>query len=177
MNRLFLILALALFASLGAGCDAATCPTPPALPVEMSLARAAELAPGVERGLALSTSIRARPCEAMLPGACPDIDCGIRRADLAVWILPLGLSLPVHEGICPRKQVDLDGRALAKVTASEAGEVVVPIDAPDVLVFLGDTQDSAGCAACGRVGEGSGCAIAVPGRGLVVRDLILDSMP
>lgn len=147
----------------------------------MSVARAAALAPGVTRGVALSTSLRAAACpDTNLDGGvvpsigCPDTDCGVQRRALEVLVLPSGTSVPRLEGACPRRVEALAPLAAARGQASAAGEVVLPLEPGDFTLYLVDP--STGCAACGRIEEGLGCAVTVARAGVVVRDVLLDRL-
>ncbi len=163
-----------------ASCSGERCEGVP-LPVEMSLARAAELAPGVTTGVALSTALRATACPVSGPdGGAPVADpcgqdaCGALRRAVEVLVVPSGVSIPRRSEGCLRTREDLDGLAVARGTSSELGELVLALETGDVSLFLVDPVT--GCAACGRVEVGEGCAVRVPARGLVVRDLLLDRL-
>ena len=52
--------------------------------------------------------------------------------------------------------------------------MVLPLEAGDYTLYLVDP--TTGCAACGRVEEGTGCAVTIPSAGLVVRDVLLDRL-
>lgn len=167
--------ALALVSCGGERCEGVT------LPVEMTLARAARLAPDVSRGVALSTALRATACPATGPdGGAPVADpcgqdaCGALRREIEVLVVPSGVSIPRRSEGCLRTREDLDGLAVARGTSSPAGELVLALEAGDVSLFLVDP--ATGCAACGRLEVGEGCAVSVPARGLVVRDLLLDRL-
>lgn len=179
MTRALLAFALAILAA----CGGERCPPVVVPPAEMTLARAAELAPGVSRGLAISTSIRATACamasadagaEAAPVSTCGGVDCGNQRRALDVLVLPSGVSIPRRADGCVRTRADLEPLAIARGSSSTDGELVIPVEAADVAVFLVDPLS--GCAACGRLEAGEGCALTVPARGLVVRDLVLDRL-
>jgi hypothetical protein len=169
-----------LCASLAACGGGERCPGE-AAPAPMTTARAAELAPGVTRGVALSISLRAAACpEANLDGGvvlavgCAAADCGAQRRGLEVLAVPLGASIPRDDGACPRRAEALAPLAAARAQASALGELVLPLEAGDYTLYLVDP--TTGCAACGRVEEGTGCAVTIPSAGLVVRDVLLDRL-
>lgn len=157
------------------------CPGTDVPPAPMTAARAAQLAPDVRRGVALSISLRAAACPevntdggVVLAAGCPATDCGAQRRPLEVLALPLGTSIPRDDGLCPRRAEALAPLAAARASASAAGELVLPLEPGDYTLYLVDP--STGCAACGRVEEGSGCAVTVLSTGLVVRDVLLDRL-
>jgi hypothetical protein len=152
-----------------------------AVPAPMTAARAAELAPGVSRGVALSISLRAAACPeantdggGVLAAGCSAADCGAQRRGLEVLALPLGTSVPRDDGACPRRAEVLSPLATARGQASALGELVLPLEAGDYTLYLVDP--ATGCAACGRVEEGRGCAVTILAAGLVVRDVLLDRL-
>jgi hypothetical protein len=174
--RVARFLALCLLAPLLMGGDCAGITCPPAAP-QMTAARAKEIDPTIQTGLALSTTHvfgDCRPADPATPaGTCGDDGpCARRRSPLRVLVLPVNVSVPIAERCDPELAVE-DGAEAAVFDghASDQGELVIAMDPGTYALFLSSDDR---CAACGLTQEGGVCTVDVLSGRLTVRDLILD---
>jgi hypothetical protein len=168
---MLLVLAPAL---LGADCGAGIA-CPPAAP-PMTSARAKEIDPGVETGIAVSTTHvfgDCRPGDPEAPSACGDTDlCARRREALRVFVVPVNVSMPVAERCDPALSVeDAAEVAVFAGSASDQGELVISLE-PGRYTLLVSADDR--CAVCGLLEEGGACTADVERGKITVRDLVLD---
>ena len=169
-------LALALLAPLliGADCAGSTCP--PAAP-PMSAARAKEIDPTIETGLAVSTTHvfgDCRPAEPTEPASTCNTDgpCARERQALRVLVVPVNVSVPIAPACDPTLAVeDASAASIFDGRASEDGELVVALD-PGRYTLLISSDDR--CALCALAEEGGACTIDITAGNVTIRDLVLD---
>lgn len=160
------------FAILGCG----NTPCPPAIELTpMTAGRAMALAPGIETGLAVTTTEIYGDCRQKPPSeevACPgDEACAKVRGGLTLYVASANQSLP--NGSTCGDAFEVDGLAphLVAQTPAPGGEVVVALAPGTYLALL--SGDGA-CADCGSFGAGEPCVVEVRRGQVTLRDLVLD---
>jgi hypothetical protein len=169
-------LALGLLAPLlmGADCPGSTCP--PAAP-PMSSARAKEIDPTIETGLAVSTTHvfgDCRPADPTQPTTTCNAagPCARERQALRVLAVPVNVSVPIAPECEPALAVeDAAEEAVLDARASEEGELVAALE-PGRYTLLISSDDR--CAVCALAEQGGACTIDITAGSVTVRDLVLD---
>ncbi len=171
------LLALVLLTPLAAGgsCEIQTCP--PADP-PMTPARAKEIDPTIDTGLAVSTTHVFGDCRAMdsapSTGRCGGSDgrCAREREPLRVQIVPVNVSVPIAPACAPAFDVDdLSQVAVFDGDASDRGELVIRLDPGRYTLYV-SADDR--CAVCALTDEGGACSVAITRDSVLVRELVLD---
>lgn len=160
--------------------DDETCPPVPSPPEPMSAPRARRLAPEIETGLALSTTLIRGDCRPSSVSAPSSVDecgrpaspCAVERAPLLVWVVETNVSVPIGATCSEGSPVaSLARLAVRSSTASAAGELVLSLDPGFYSVFLAGEGDR--CAPCGLADQAR-CRVEVSPRQVAVRQLVLD---
>jgi hypothetical protein len=159
---------------LAAGCGGTPCP-PVVEEIPMTAARAQGISPEITTGFAASTTNVFGDCRTQTPppsDSCGNVACVRRRESMAIYIVPVNLSLPnapaCRGGFAVADLVPIAERI---ERTSEIGELVVALEPGSHLALL--SADGI-CADCGNLGAGTPCLFDVE-RGLVTaRDLVLD---
>lgn len=156
------------------GCGEAPCVLPPPA-LSMTPTRARALEPGLEEGLALSTSLDLGPCpedETPEERCRAGVLCGLVRRSMRVLVVPVRGSIPVDPR-CPAgfSVADLAARALGAGFSSEAGEWV--LSAPPGLYLVAVARADAECARCGPGRAADVCRLEVAPRQIATLDIVL----
>lgn len=164
-------LLVALLAGGNCGTETCTRPAPP-----MTAARATEIAPGIETGIAVSTTYifgdcRAEEMDALL--ICGSAErCAKQRRALRVFVVPLNTSLALGECAPALSVEDMAMKAVVDMATSEgSGELVVDVEPGRYTVYV--TKDGR-CAVCGLSEQAESCVVEVIGGRVTARDLVLD---
>lgn len=142
----------------------------------MTAARARQLDPTVETGLAVSTTYvygDCRPTDDPQPTPCGEnTRCARERQPLGVFVLPVNQSVPIDPACDPGLSVDdLDEAAAFTGTASDDGELVIRLEPGSYTIYIAASD---GCAVCGLTENAGACTVDVTAGRVLTRDLVLD---
>lgn len=151
------------------------CPPEPMLG-PMTSARAAQIAPGVATGLAVSTTHvfgDCRPIEVGESSSCETNPlCARDRVPMRVFVVEVNQSIPVDPDCGGAFDVAaLASRAAFDGRASDDGELVVGLEAGHYTVYA-SADDR--CAVCGFTASDGSCRVEIFSGRVTARDLVVD---